>query len=163
MDYEEAFRTWLSDLHRELDYPDPEAPPPWIRAAFEANGEIPAKRFAVLAFERRLEDITRAFTQVSAAARADTGIDVPGDFCPEEPSADFPVGMLSFGGSAIWSAEPPEVYVEVAEALQTYLADRHRRVWPLCPAHRTGTHPGLSSDHPVWWCAPGDHAAIPIP
>ncbi|MFH8340858.1 hypothetical protein [Streptomyces sp. AM6-12] len=124
--YEGAYRAWLSGLHRALDYPDPENPPSWTREVFEGNGEVPAERFAVLAFDRRLKDITEAFTEVAAAARAHTGIDVPAGFCTEEPSDDFPIGVTSFEGWAIWSAEPPEVYVEVAEAIQSHLVDRHR-------------------------------------
>ncbi|QLJ00726.1 hypothetical protein HZZ00_06805 [Streptomyces sp. NEAU-sy36] len=162
MRYEDAYRDWLRRLHEELNYPDPDDPPPWTREVFEANGELPAERFAWLAFDRRLRDIGEAFTRVSATARAHTGIDVPAHLHVEEPCEQFPVGGVSFDGSAIWSAEPPEVHVDVAEAVQTYLADRHRTVWPLCATHRTGTHPRVSDGRPVWWCHPGGHAPAPI-
>ncbi|MEV7990573.1 hypothetical protein AB0O67_01275 [Streptomyces sp. NPDC086077] len=127
--YEESlsFQDWLRHLYDVLDFPAPAAPPAWVRQVFETNGGLPADAFAQMAFSRRLENIKEAFARVAGTARARTGIEVPLDFEIEEPSDEFPVGLASFAGSAIWAAEPPKVHVDVAEAVQTYLADRHRR------------------------------------
>ncbi|MDC2958131.1 hypothetical protein PO587_27155 [Streptomyces gilvifuscus] len=155
--YEKSFQDWLGHLYDALDFPDPAAPPAWVRQMFEANSGLPADAFAQLAFGRRLKNIEEAFVRVAGTARARTGIEIPLDFEIEEPSDESPVGLASFAGSAIWAAEPPKVYVDAAEVVQTYLADRHRTAWPLCPDHRTGTHPKLVLGQAVWWCAAGAH------
>ncbi|MHC3473543.1 hypothetical protein ACYF6T_33300 [Streptomyces sp. 7R007] len=160
--YDQSFHDWLHHLYDALDFPDPADPPAWVRQIFETNGGLPADAFAQLAFAHRVQDIKEAFARVAATAHARTGIEIPLHFEIEEPSDEFPVGLASFAGSPIWAAEPPKVYVDVAEAIQTHLADRHRTVWPLCPDHRTGTHPKLVSGQAVWWCPAGSHDSEPI-
>ncbi|MEV7676080.1 hypothetical protein ACFYNX_31465 [Streptomyces sp. NPDC007872] len=163
--YDTAFRDWLHELYDVLDFPDPEAPPAWVRKLFESSGRVPPDRFAGIAFERRRTDITEAFTRVVATVRTRTGIDLSADtpaLALERPSEELPIGLVSFAGSPIWSADPPKVYVDIAEAVQSYLADRHRKVWPLCPRHHVGTHPRVAAGRAVWWCNAGAHESEPV-
>ncbi|WP_328720127.1 hypothetical protein OHT52_11930 [Streptomyces sp. NBC_00247] len=85
----------------------------------------------------------------------------------------------SWQGNAVNAWEPDEDYppepddpdtflAVVAEAAQETLMELLRRVWPVCPAHGTGTHtyppesadgerPGEAdlSGPPAWWCGGG--------
>lgn len=163
--YNKAFRDWLHELYDVLDFPDPEAPPAWVRELFESSGRVPPDRFAEIAFKRNSTYITEAFTRVAATVHTQTGIDLSAgnpDLTFEHPSDELPIGLVSFAGSPIWSADPPKIYVDLAEAVQSYLADRHRKVWPLCPLHHLGTHPRVAAGQAVWWCAAGAHESEPI-
>ncbi|MFJ9623831.1 hypothetical protein [Streptomyces sp. NPDC101181] len=83
--------------------------------------------------ERRT-DITKAFTRVAATAHTQTGVD-PSTGNPDlalgHASEEFLIGLVSFAGSPIWSSDPPKMYVDISETIQSHLADRHRKVWPL--------------------------------
>lgn len=46
---------------------------------------------------------------------------------------------------------------QVAGATQDYLARRLLTVWPVCPDHRTGTHPAPTDDGVAWTCTTGPH------
>ncbi|WP_393073160.1 hypothetical protein [Streptomyces sp. LN704] len=50
----------------------------------------------------------------------------------------------------------------MAEAVRSDLVSRLRIVRPLCPDHRTGTHPKAVSDRAVWSCTPEAHASEPV-
>jgi hypothetical protein len=69
---------------------------------------------------------------------------------------------MSFAGSPVRDTEPPGIHVAVAEAVRSDLVARMRVVRPLCPDHRTGTHPKAVSDRAVWWCTPGAQASEPV-
>ncbi|MXG30354.1 hypothetical protein [Streptomyces sp. YIM 132580] len=158
--YNEAFRDWLHELYDVLDFPDPEAPPAWVRELFESSGRVPPDRFAEIALKRHSTYIAEAFTRVAATVHTQTGIDLSAGnpyLTFEHPSDELPIGLVSFAGSPIWSADPPKMYVALAEAIQSYLADRYRKVWPLCPLHHLGTHPRVAAGQAVWWCYAGAH------
>ncbi|MDQ0584184.1 hypothetical protein [Streptomyces rishiriensis] len=37
------------------------------------------------------------------------------------------------------------------------------QVWPVCPEHRLGMHPGLENGQAVWRCAGGNDEREPAP
>lgn len=162
--YDKAFRDWLRAVRRAgLSRPRGTS----CLGAQTVRVERPssARPLCRIAFERRRTDITEAFTRVAATVHTQTGVDLSAgnpDLALEHPSDEFPIGLVSFGGSPIWSADPPEMYVDIAEAVQSYLADRYRKVWPLCPRHHLGTHPRVAAGRSVWWCNGGAHESEPI-
>ncbi|GAB7105233.1 hypothetical protein JCM4814A_35470 [Streptomyces phaeofaciens JCM 4814] len=48
---------------------------------------------------------------------------------------------------------PAGALVDVAEAAQETVLECLWQVWPVCPDHRLGMHPGLDDGRPVWRCA----------
>ncbi|MER0450075.1 hypothetical protein ABR738_36975 [Streptomyces sp. Edi4] len=59
--------------------------------------------------------------------------------------------------SAIQSFDAAGVRAEVADAIQTYLADRYGRLWPLCPEHDNGLHAVAQEGEALWWCRAKNH------
>ncbi|MER7108160.1 hypothetical protein [Streptomyces sp. NPDC000229] len=129
----------------------------WIRRVYRENGELPSSRLALMALHRKLDLTCQAFEELADVARRDTGHGIPLHPDASEPSPDFPGGMVTVAESGIQSFDRNGVYAEVADAIQTYLADRYRVLWPLCPLHGTGLHAVVHEGHAVWWCNTGDH------
>lgn len=162
--YERLFAQWLERVQGELGWQIAETRPAgWIRTAYREHGELPAARFALIAFERKLRCVLDALPPVAAAAERDTGlrVDIRADSTP--PSPDFPMGMVTVAESAVQSFDPLGARAEVADAVQTNLADRYGRLWPLCPEHDSGLHAITHEGEAVWWCRAQDHPAARIP
>jgi hypothetical protein len=161
--YERLFAQWLERVQTELGWQIVQArPAAWIRTAYREHGELPAARFALIAFERKLRCVEDAFPPVAATAERETGlcVDIRPDFTP--PSPDFPVGTVTVAESSVQSFDLPGVHAEVADAIQTYLADRYSHLWPLCPEHAGGLHAVTHEGQAVWWCRTQNRPAARI-
>ncbi|MEU3614881.1 hypothetical protein ABZ725_21530 [Streptomyces sp. NPDC006872] len=53
------------------------------------------------------------------------------------------------------SAGPGAALAAVAFAAQDTVLEYLWQVWPVCPEHRLGMHPGEEHGRAVWWCAGG--------
>ncbi|MFF8268697.1 hypothetical protein ACF059_15030 [Streptomyces sp. NPDC016562] len=162
--YEQLLAQWLERVECGLGLQVTEGPPPaWVRDVFRDHGELPSERFAHIAFERKLRSVQDAFPAVAASAERETGLRV--DIQPDatQPSADFPAGIVMVAELAIQSFDPPGIRAEVADAVQTYLADRYGRLWPLCPEHDRGLHAVTYEGEALWWCRAHDHPGGRIP
>jgi len=161
--YEGRFAQWLERMGSELDVRSADGSADWIRRVYREHGELPAERFGWLAFDHRCRAVTEALRRVAADARESTHHDL--EILPEftNPSPGFPAGAVAVEGAAIQSFDGPQVWAEVADAVQSYLADRHRTVWPLCPSHRVGLHALAHDGGAAWWCKVGDHPGGRIP
>ncbi|MEU6892376.1 hypothetical protein ABZ934_11380 [Streptomyces sp. NPDC046557] len=152
--YEQRFKCWLRKVDSELAFlPGPEGRSiDWIRDLYREHGELPASRFALLAFDRKARTTSGALKCVADAAGTATRLDIPTtpEFLP--PSADLPMGNVAVAGSAIQSFDRQGVWAEVADAVQTYVADRHVTVWPLCRTHGLGLHAVVRGGEAIWWC-----------
>lgn len=58
--------------------------------------------------------------------------------------------------------EGEQVVAQVADNLQGEVMDNLGPVWPVCPRHDYGLHPGVHDGRAIWWCRPGDRAVAPI-
>ncbi|MFF3214176.1 hypothetical protein ACFYYB_26315 [Streptomyces sp. NPDC002886] len=162
--YEQLLAQWLERVEGELGFQVTQGPPAdWIRDVYRDHGELPADRFAQIAFERKLRLVLDAFPAVAASAERDTGLRVELRPDATHPSPDFPAGTVMVAELAIQSFEPAGVRAEVADAVQTYLADRYGRLWPLCQEHDRGLHAVTYENEALWWCRAQDHPASRIP
>ncbi|MET9468000.1 hypothetical protein ABZY44_24970 [Streptomyces sp. NPDC006544] len=162
--YGQLLAQWLERVECELGLQVAEGPPAdWIRDVYRDHGELPADRFAQIAFERKLRFVLEAFPEVAAASARDTGLRV--DIRPDvtHPSTDFPAGIVIVAELAIQSFDPAGVRAEVADAVQTYLADRYGRLWPLCQEHDRGMHAVTYESEALWWCRAQDHPGGRVP
>lgn len=162
------FLAWLGMLSDELDLDladhlgSPEVRG-FLRGAYDRNGAMSAPYFAPLLAAHRRELAERTVTALLARAREETGraVDVP--VFDEPPSDREPTGSLTVGHERIRGIDPVDIAVETAEGVQTYLADRHRAVWPLCPTHRVAPHPARTVTGGAWVCSVGAHVVEPLP
>ncbi|MBT2470819.1 hypothetical protein J7E97_23865 [Streptomyces sp. ISL-66] len=162
--YEQFLARWLERVEGELGLQVAEGPPAdWVRDVYRDHGELPADRFARIAFERKLRAVLDAFPAVAASAELDTGLRVAIRPDATRPSTDFPAGMVMLAELVVQSFDPAGVRAEVADAVQTYLADRYGRLWPLCPEHERGLHAVTHEGEALWWCRAENHPGGRIP
>ncbi|MFE7191372.1 hypothetical protein [Kitasatospora sp. NPDC057541] len=161
--YEDRFAKWLERMDSAPAVLPADGSTDWIRRVYREHGELPAERFGWLAFDHKCRTVTQALRQVVADVRESTHHDL--DILPEftNPSPGFPAGDVAVAGMAIQSFDGPRVWAEVADAVQSYLADRYRTVWPLCPRHRVGLHAVTHDGGAIWWCNVGEHPGDRIP
>ncbi|MCY0933913.1 hypothetical protein [Streptomyces sp. H34-S4] len=162
--YEQSFEQWLERVQDELGWEIAQSGPvDWIRDVYHEHGELPSDQFARIAFERKARSVLDALPPLTAVAEQDTNLHI--DVRPEfiHPSTDSPGGIVTVAESAIQSFDPAGVRAEVADAVQTYLADRYGRLWPLCPEHDRGLHAVAHEGEALWWCTAKDHRSSRIP
>ncbi|MEV6734217.1 hypothetical protein [Streptomyces sp. NPDC051364] len=161
--HEQAFEQWLKRVEGELGWEVVQSGRvDWIRDVYHEHGDLPAHRFARIAFERKARSVLDVLLPLTGSIERETDLRI--DTRPEfiHPSTDFPGGIVTVAGSAIQSFDPVGVLAEVADAIQTYLADRYGRLWPLCPEHGTGLHAITHEGEALWWCKAKDHPSIRI-
>ncbi|WP_405853840.1 hypothetical protein OG407_00275 [Streptomyces sp. NBC_01515] len=156
----DAFNTWCAYLEVELSISvntaDARA---WLWNLFIHNGEMPADMVAPLVLDRRLELTNQAIDYFLHAADTDLKSAIPLTLTPHilHPEPREPAGQVNVYTSEILAIGPLGIFQEVAGATQDYLARRHQTVWPVCPDHRTGTHPQPIPDGVAWICTTGPH------
>jgi hypothetical protein len=116
-----------------------------------------------------LAPLERALEAVQADMRA-TGLDGPvrlvvqEGVVPGHAFAEFRGWLSCTSGIAPRvGIEPVEALVAVADDVQDAAMDALFTVWPVCPAHELGGHPGVRDGAAVWWCnGGGGHVAASI-
>ncbi|MEU1804285.1 hypothetical protein [Streptomyces sp. NPDC019937] len=156
--YERDFITWLERIEKDLHISAQDLKSAsWVREVFTTHGELPSARFAHLAFEHRANLTADAVASVTTAARLDTGRDVSLAPYLVPPDEHLPGGSIGVAESDVHACDPVGILVEVADAVQTFVADTYGVVWPVCPDHRSGVHPTRHGSDAVWWCNTGRH------
>ncbi|MGW2396635.1 hypothetical protein ACWCYY_08805 [Kitasatospora sp. NPDC001664] len=164
----DPFHTWLAVLagEPELDL-DParlsDDALAWLRAVRDAHGEVAPPYLPELMLERRAALAETALAALRAAAERDLGLRLDGLRPEVEAECDFdPIGSVGLFGEQVRALGLEEAKVTVADAVQTFVAHVHLRVWPVCRDHGAGLHPGLTDRRAVWCCRVGGHD-LPMP
>jgi len=133
----------------------------WFVRYFADNGPAAAEGVGDAYRRLQVEVASRAVTAVRAdLARATS---VPIDLAVEED--EWGGTRLAVNGrrsgEPIWGIDTAKVLVQVADDIQTELADiviqGRTRFWPECTRHNAGLHAELRDGRAVWWCRGGDH------
>ncbi|BAJ27003.1 MULTISPECIES: hypothetical protein [Kitasatospora] len=162
-----AFADWLETVRHDPDTgscltPLSESGRRWLANVFDAHGEVPPAYLLDLLFERRGALARTALDLLRDAAERDLGI-APDLRVRADAHSDYePSGEVEVHGEQIRAVGLPEALAAVAGAVQSFLAEAHRVVWPVCPEHRTGVHPALTAGTAVWHCTTGAHE-LPLP
>ncbi|BFV61111.1 hypothetical protein KCMC57_up62150 [Kitasatospora sp. CMC57] len=164
----EAFNQWLAET-----LPDPEIDKDpawlspqekqWFEEIFDGNGQLPAHRLAEVIFSRRIQLAYAALDLLKAHAAGDLTTDLGELKVFSNRDSEYePTGEVEIHGEQVRTLIPDAAMVTVAAAVQAFVADTIRRVWPVCGEHRYGLHPILTPTGARWHCRPGSHA-IPLP
>ncbi|MFJ8041623.1 hypothetical protein ACIRBX_14100 [Kitasatospora sp. NPDC096147] len=163
----DPFTAWLAVLAEESELQlDPAGLSPdalaWLRDVRDGHGEVPPPYLAELVLARRTAVAAAALARLRPVVERETGLPLDLWLEVEQASEYDPIGSARLFGEHVRSPELEDARVTVAEAVQTYLASRHRVVWPVCPDHRTGLHADLTDGRAAWHCRPGGHH-LPMP
>jgi hypothetical protein len=158
-----AFAEWLDELARErsIDIDFNGEGKAWIREIFKTVGPLSAVQ---------VTDMLRAHRHATAAqslelVRRDLGrtgchSTVTLEYDPSASDPEFTGVYL--GVIELVEIDPQESAREVADAMQTILADERHLVWPLCPTHGLGLHPRIVEARAQWHCVAEGHTAAAI-
>jgi hypothetical protein len=158
---EQAFQEWLSRLAAdpELDFePHDWAAGEWLREVYRDNGAMTTGWLHRLIFERRRWLAGEMLAALRPDAEAELGsLPELRVSILEEPSPVFPTGRVAVEDVAIRAVDPAGAAVEVADGVQTFVAQARQIIWPQCPVHGNGLHPSLHEGEPMWVCSRGPH------
>ncbi|MFJ8228555.1 hypothetical protein ACIQ9E_01165 [Streptomyces sp. NPDC094448] len=129
---------------------------------FTLNGELPADHLAPLVQQRRIDVSTRWARRLFDRARRETGLGIEEALWSEPPGHREPTGLTQVGNTTILAVREPDIACETGDAVQGYVMDRYRTVWPVCPGHGLGYHAVLVGGAPQWECSSGAHR-VPMP
>jgi hypothetical protein len=157
----DPFEAWLSRLadDPELDF-DPRDPAAlgWLREVHRDDGEVTTPWLHRLIFERRRWLAEELLVHIRREAEAEVGpLPGLGVGVHQEPSPEFPSGLVVIEDVAIRAVDPAGAAVEVADGVQTVVAQSRHLIWPQCPVHGNGLHPELFAGEPQWVCGRGPH------
>ncbi|MFC3744554.1 hypothetical protein [Paractinoplanes deccanensis] len=162
-----TFEDWLAYLagapEADFDLLDNMQLQNWLQTVYRENGAATLEWVHKLMFEQRkrlAEDLVR---ELKPHAESDVGpLEDLSVLVPELPGTDFPSGIVTVGDVAIRGLDPAEAGLEVADGVQTFIADTRYAVWPLCPVHRLGLHPHMRDSRPSWVCSQKSHVVSTI-
>ena len=85
------------------------------------------------------------------------------DSSPLDYKVEFTGGWIHGNGLRAVDAEDlTSALIAVADHVQEGVMEFDWQVWPVCPAHRLGLHPGADGGTAVWQCSLGPHAVAPV-
>jgi hypothetical protein len=157
-----SFEAWLSHLadDPELDFdPRDDAVRNWVGEVFRDNGAATTPWLHRLIFERRKQLAGEVLADIRRQAEREVG-NLPGleVHVLVKPDSGFPSGLITIEDVAIRGVDRAVAAAEVADGVQTFVAQSRHVVWPECPVHGNGLHPGLDRGEPWWICSRGPHA-----
>lgn len=123
-----------------------------LTATFEPGFELAPERWETLA--QALRTVERDLRATAPSLTADVRLIRP-DRAQEWDRAyvTYDGGTHGNGIPSVEGTDPDAALEAVADALQETVAELTWTVWPLCPIHQCGLHPGRDAgQHAVWHC-----------
>ena len=160
---EEEFDCWYELNTRDDDRRSPAdevALRLWFRALFDRCGPVSHAEFEAAARQRQAATVKQAIEMVIEDLYRTTGCR-PIVSVRSDPDVGFSYWDLTGRLKSRWGlprapVNELDLFVVAAAEMLGRIRDDLNEVWPRCPGHQYGMHPGVRDQTAIWWCHYGD-------
>ena len=132
----------------------------WFRGLFDRCGAVSHAVFEAAARERQAATAKQAIEMVIEDLHHTTGcrpiVSVHSDPDVAISYWDLTGRLKSRRGLSRTPVDELDLFVVAAGDMLDHIRDDLNDVWPRCPGHHYGMHPGVRDQTAIWWCHYGD-------